>query len=351
MTDPRLKLESSRGRADWSDYRVFGAVVRHGGFSAAARALGMNQAGLSRRVKDLEVRLSVKLLERHHDGVRLTEAGELIFDHIVTMEHSAASIEKLVVDRDRQAEGRVVLATPDGIGAFLIAPRAAEFLAENPGVRLTLDCGLYSEASLSGRPEIFLQFERPADPDMIVEPIAYGHWCVFAAQSYIDLYGKPSSLPQAADHRAIDLSVYGKINRDSWTTKVEAFMNLRTVNLETNSSALMFLAVAHGAGIAPLPSYALSVDPNLVLLDDTPMATLPLLMCHHRDLSHSTRIRKVQAWLREIFDARKKPWFRKEFIHPSEFMDIARNHAEAFRGVPHLADDVALHPEPMRARS
>lgn len=349
MTDPRLTLGSSRGRADWSDYRIFGAVVRHGGFNAAARALGMNQAGLSRRVKDLEVRLNVKLLERRHDGVTLTEAGELIFDHIVTMEHSAASIEKLVIDRDRQPEGRVVLATPDGIGAFLIAPRAADFLAENPGIRLVLDCGLYSDAPVSGRPEIFLQFERPADPDMVVEPIAYGHWCIFAAQSYIDLYGKPSSLPQVADHRAIDLSVYGKVDRDSWTTKVQAFMDLRTVNLETNSSALMFLAVAHGAGIAPLPSYALAVDPNLVLLDDKPMATLPLLMCRHRDLSHSTRIAKVESWLREIFDPRKKPWFRKEFIHPSEFMDAARAHADAFR----WGAEPAPAPEtrPMRVRS
>ena len=128
-------------------------------------------------------------------------------------------------------------------------------------------------------------------------------------------------------------------------------MNLRTVNLETNSSALMFLAVAHGAGVAPLPSYALSVDPILVLLDDTPMATAPLLMCHHRDLSHSMRIRKVQAWLREIFDARKKPWFRKEFIHPSEFMDLARDHAEAFRGVPQIAAEVVSHEDRVRVRS
>jgi DNA-binding transcriptional LysR family regulator len=158
------------------------------------------------------------------------------------------------------------------------------------------------------------------------------HWSPFASQSYIDIYGRPSSLPQAVDHRAIDLSVYGKVNPGQLTARVQAFMNLRTVNVEVNSSATLFLAVSHGAGVAPMPTYIVSLDPNLIMLDEQVMVSLPLWMCHHRDLSHSARIRKVQDWLRGVFDSRKKPWFRKEFIHPSEFMDIARAHAEVFRG-------------------
>jgi DNA-binding transcriptional LysR family regulator len=348
MSDPRLTGENTGGRADWSDYRIFGAVVRHGGFNAAARALGMNQAGLSRRVRDLEIRLNVKLLDRRHDGVALTEAGELIFDHVVAMENSATSIEKLVLGRDRKAEGRVVLSTPDGIGGYLIAPAAADFLSENPGIRLSLDCGLYPQAPVSARPDIMLQFERPTDPDIVSEPIAYGHWCLFAAQSYIDLYGMPSTVPQAADHRAVDMTLYGQFERENWTSKAEAFMSLRTVSLESNSSAVVFLAVCHGAGIAPLPSYALAVEPSLVLVDTTTRVTLPLWMCHHRAVAHSARVRRVQDWLRSVFDSHRKPWFRKEFVHPSEFIGLAREHAEALRGRPSKEEAA---PEAMPVRS
>jgi len=348
MSDLRLTGDADRGRADWSDYRIFGAVVRHGGFNAAARALGMNQAGLSRRVRDLEIRLNVKLLERRPDGVVLTEAGELIYDHVVTMERTASSIEKLVLDRDRRAEGRVVISTPDGVGGFLIAPEIGDFLVENPAIRLVLDCGLHPEAPVNGRPEISLQFERPADPDMVAEPIAYGHWCIFAAQSYVDMYGMPSTLPQAADHRAVDLSLYGQYDRESWTDRAEGFMKLRSVSVQTNSSAVLFLAVCHGAGVSPLPTYALSVDPSLVLLDCSSVVTLPLWMCHHRELSHSARIRKVEEWLKTIFDARKKPWFRKEFVHPSEFMDLARAQAEAYRSGGAKPAEPAAEPIPLR---
>jgi len=345
MTEPKLTLENTGGRADWADYRIFGAVVKHGGFSAAARALGMNQAGLSRRVRDLEVRLNVKLLERRHDGVALTEAGELIFDHVVTMEHSAASIEKLVGDRDRKPEGRVALSAPDGVGAFVIAPTLGDFLTENPAIRVVLDC--LSGLEKPDRSEISLQFQRPDDPDMVAEPIAHVHWAPFAAQRYIDIYGKPSSLPQAVDHRAINLTVYGKMDRTTWNPRTQAFLNLRDVNLEVNSSVAMFYAVSHGAGVAPLPTYAVALDPSLVMLNEL-LVTLPLWMCHHRDVSHSARIGKVEDWIRAMFDPRKKPWFRKEFIHPSEFMDVARVHAEAFQGGVKMPQLPEL--EPQRAR-
>lgn len=350
MSETRSVNDSLGGRADWSDYRVFGAVVRHGGFNAAARALGMNQAGLSRRVRDLEIRLNVKLLDRRHDGVSLTEAGEMIFDHIVAMENSAASIEKLVLGRDRKAEGRVVVSAPEGVGGFILAPVVAEFLSENPAIRLALDCGLNPQAPVNGRPDVMLQFERPTDPDIVAEPVAYGHWCLFAAQSYIDLYGMPSTVPQAADHRAVDLTLYGQCERESWTEKAEAFVNLRTVSLETNSSSVMLMSVCMGAGLAPLPTYALTFDPSLVLIDTSLRVTLPLWMCHHRALSHSARVEKVLDWLRATFDARRKPWFRKEFVHPSEFVDLARAQAQTLWGA-RLQAFPTPEPVVLRARS
>lgn len=341
MTDPRLTLETSRGRADWSDYRIFGAVVRHGGFSAAARALGLNQAGVSRRVRDLEIRLNAKLLERTRDGVTLTEAGELVFDHIVSMEQSASSIEKLVQDRDRRVEGRVVISVPDGVGGFLVAPGVGDFLSANPALRIALDCGLWPDKPIGGRPDITLQFQQPHDPDVVSEPIAHCHWCVFAAQRYIDVYGMPNSLVEAASHRAVDMTAYGKYSRDTFNAKSDAFMTIRDVSVETNSSAVLFLAVTHGAGVAPLPTYALSLTTDLVMIGDAPVVSLPLWMSHHRDLAHSARIRKVEEWLRDMFDGRKKPWFRKEFVHPNQFAKLAKEHAQGFWTAPDDHSDFA----------
>ena len=53
----------------------FECVGRLGSVTAAARELGTSPASLSRGMKSLERQLSVRLLKRHGNGVRLTEAG------------------------------------------------------------------------------------------------------------------------------------------------------------------------------------------------------------------------------------------------------------------------------------
>ncbi|NMW24878.1 LysR family transcriptional regulator, partial [Rhodanobacter denitrificans] len=49
---------------DLNDLYFFAAVVEHGGFSAAGRALGVPKSRLSKRVAQLEERLGVRLLQR-----------------------------------------------------------------------------------------------------------------------------------------------------------------------------------------------------------------------------------------------------------------------------------------------
>src|SRR5215469_15171626 len=66
--DPWRKL-------DWNDVRTFLAVAESGSLNAAARVLGMTQPTISRRMEDLEYRLSARLFDRSSRGVTLTDAG------------------------------------------------------------------------------------------------------------------------------------------------------------------------------------------------------------------------------------------------------------------------------------
>src|SRR6185312_15648439 len=61
---------------DWNDLRHFLAVARHGSTIQAAKALGMNQSTVQRRIAALERQLGRQLFERRSDGYRLTRLGE-----------------------------------------------------------------------------------------------------------------------------------------------------------------------------------------------------------------------------------------------------------------------------------
>src|SRR4051794_41776336 len=64
---------------DWRDWELFCEVVQHGGFSAAARLLGHPKSSLSAAVQRLEANLGLRLIQRSTRHLRLTDAGDTIY--------------------------------------------------------------------------------------------------------------------------------------------------------------------------------------------------------------------------------------------------------------------------------
>lgn len=318
MQESPTSVLIGRQRIDWSDLRVFLAVAETGSFSGAAKALGLTQPTVSRRLDELETRLNAQLVVRGMQGVALTEAGELIRDHVITMERSAQAIERLALSRDKRDEGRVRLSAPDGLAAFWLAPRLAEFQRENPKIAISLDAGLWPSIELGGESDISLQFEESKHVDRVVTRLATYHYALFASPEYVSLYGTPRTMAEVADHRVIH-HVAQRHQPETWHPKAAALQTLWSSQIETNSSTAVVFAVRAGAGIAALPTMALSFAPELVMLGDQPLAKLTLWLVHHSDAAKTERLRRVIDWLRQIFDNRTNPWYREEYVPPSEF--------------------------------
>ena len=65
--------------------RVFREVAERGTLTAAATALGYTQSAVSRQIASLERAAGVQLVERRHDGVRLTPAGHVVVRRAATV--------------------------------------------------------------------------------------------------------------------------------------------------------------------------------------------------------------------------------------------------------------------------
>ncbi len=61
--------------------RVFAAVARTGGFTAASRELGISQPAVSQHIAELEKELGRTLLTRSRDGVTLTADGDRLLGY------------------------------------------------------------------------------------------------------------------------------------------------------------------------------------------------------------------------------------------------------------------------------
>jgi LysR family transcriptional regulator, hca operon transcriptional activator len=91
--------------------RYFIAVAEEGSLSnAAERRLHTAQPSLSRQIRDLEIELGVKLLERRARGIALTAAGKVFLDHarLALMQIEAAAEAARQAEQPNQGAAFVV---------------------------------------------------------------------------------------------------------------------------------------------------------------------------------------------------------------------------------------------------
>jgi DNA-binding transcriptional LysR family regulator len=306
-----------RELVDWSDLRTFYAVATAGSMNAAADVLGVTQSAISKRLGQLELRLGARLLERSPTGIQLTEAGVEALDHVTTMMRASQSLENTLKGLETRSHGEVKVWSNDGILTYCIMPGASSFLAENPGLRLSILSDRYLPKSGPGYADVVVGFEQPKQAELISFPLATLHYCVFTSRDYLSTYGAPSGPLDVGAHRVLHHSLYAET--PGWKDKTSQIAALVEPAIVTDCSAALLQATASGAGISVMPSYAARLDSRLSALPIPPLASVKVWLSYHETARRVPRIRTVVDWMREIFDRKKNPWFREEYVPPSLF--------------------------------
>lgn len=121
---------------DWEDVRLFLAVAEAKSVSGAARALGMSQPTVSRRLGDLEARLGVTLFERTLGGTLITATAERMLEPARRMADWAGEVSRAAAATDTRLSGVVRVTAPPLIAATLLTRFAAVLAEKHPGLRL-----------------------------------------------------------------------------------------------------------------------------------------------------------------------------------------------------------------------
>ena len=124
---------------DLNDLYYFVQVVDHGGFSAAARALGLQKSKLSRRILALEERLDVRLLNRSSRRFSVTEIGHDFYQRCLAVLVEAEAAEQLIAERRAEPRGVIRVSCPVALLNFQFGAVFARFMAENPAIELHLE--------------------------------------------------------------------------------------------------------------------------------------------------------------------------------------------------------------------
>jgi DNA-binding transcriptional LysR family regulator len=120
---------------DLNDYLLYAAVVTHGGFAPAGRALRQPKSTLSRRIAQLEARLGVRLIERTTRRFRVTEVGQAFYERCRIVALDVEQADAVAAEAKNEPHGVIRFSCPTGLVESL-SPTLPIFLARFPKVRL-----------------------------------------------------------------------------------------------------------------------------------------------------------------------------------------------------------------------
>ena len=125
-------------KASLDDMMVFRLVVESGSFTGAALAMDLPKSNISRKVSRLEKQLGARLLERSTRSLRLTEVGQVYFQHCSRIFEEMQSANQCIEALTSTPRGKLNICASVSIGQNILAPRLATFQQQFPEVELDL---------------------------------------------------------------------------------------------------------------------------------------------------------------------------------------------------------------------
>ncbi len=170
---------------DLKQLEYFVYVVDLGGFSRAARVLGVAQPAISRQVRSLEVELRQNLLLRNGRGATPTEAGKRLLGHARGILQQVDRARRDVDETKGASVGKVVVGLPPTISRHLTVPVVREFRQSYPRASLSIVEGLSStiqEWLAVGRVDVGLVYNPIASPAIDIRILLEEPLCLVGAR-------------------------------------------------------------------------------------------------------------------------------------------------------------------------
>lgn len=240
---------------------LFVAVAECGGFSAAGRRLGLPVSTLSRKVAALEARLGTRLLERHGQGVQLTEKGRAWHQHCRRILAEMEAAEAALGDDAAVVSGTLRVTAPVNLGQRFVAPLLAGFTAAHPRVRVELSLNDRLADLVEEGFDLAIRSGALADSSLIARRLGAFRRILCCAPAYLARRG-PVGTPAAL--ASADALIFTRLaHPQRWrllaADGTEHLVPVRGRFLSDNADALYGAALA-GQGVILTPTWQAAGD-------------------------------------------------------------------------------------------
>jgi len=235
--------------------RVFVEVVERGSQTAAADALDMSRAMVSRYLSELENWVGARLLHRTTRKLSLTGAGEQLLEQCREMLAMAEAMQSVSQPADAAPRGSLRIACSQSLAQAWLVHALGDFIALYPQVSVDLLVGSEAVNLVEARIDLALRITNQLDPNLIARQLAVCRSVVCATPAYLQQHGTPQHPEDLALHNCLSYAYFG---RSIWEFQRDGEQHAVAVagNLSANESMVLLEATLADAGISLQPRYS-----------------------------------------------------------------------------------------------
>jgi DNA-binding transcriptional LysR family regulator len=256
-----------------ADLETFLAVIDHGSFSAAARALGQTPSAVGKRIAQLEARLGVGLLHRSTRRMALTEAGGRYAEEAREIACRLAELEEDLANSSGRLSGTVRMTVPSALGRLHVAPAVIRFMQAHSDVEIDLLMTDRNVDLVAEGIDLAVRTGVAEDSTLIARRVTRYARTVCATPDYLARAGRPHDPRALAGHRCLKLA--REVRPGDWGLGgAGGSIHRLGRGLRCNSLETLHAACLAGEGIACLPRFLCHADTQAGRLE-------PVLGAHH----------------------------------------------------------------------
>lgn len=233
---------------------VFVEVVERGSLTAAAEALDMSRAMVTRYLAEVERWLGARLLHRTTRRISLTGPGKAALLRFRQMLAIGEELHGELATDNPEPHGVLRVTASVSFGQSHLAAAVAGFVQRYPLTRVELLLVDRMVNLVEERVDVAVRISRAIDPNLIARPLAQCHSVLCAAPAYLAAHGTPATADALAAHNCL---THHYVGRSVWQLQRDGRIVSVAVggNISANEASLLVEAVRAGAGIAMLPIY------------------------------------------------------------------------------------------------
>ena len=288
------------------EMRTFVRVVEAGSITGAAERLKTAKSAVSRRLADLEERLSVQLFRRTTRRMNLTDTGQSFYERCLRILADVEEAELAVSEEHGTLRGRLRVAVPLSFGLSHLGAAMDAFLRNHPEVEFDLDLNDRQVDLLAEGFDLAVRIADLQDSTLIARRLAPVRHVVCASPAYLAEQGIPASPAELSDHACLVYAnaptpgLWEYVDTDGRQGRVQV-----RPHLLANNGDCLRQAAEDGHGIVLGPSFILyrSIEGGrlLPILTDYRWPTLHTYAVYPRTRHLSQRVRAFVDFLAERF--------------------------------------------------